>query len=658
MGHATGLLALAVRAALAVIPVRTKTANPAPGADLATLTVVTPESAKVGWVAVVVAHHQDGGSPLAGVGLQFTVDGASRRSATDASGAAELQVRDLRAGRHSVSVAFDGRVGSNRSYQPVIAYGEFDVAPLALRIQTVPAVAGVSFTITGDDYSQTLTSGDTGEVAFVIPAAGLARLSASMPPAAEKSKVLFSRWSDDAFLPDRQIRLQDDVSIDCGVRITYLTEIVFVGLDGHAVDPGRVGEVVLSGPNAEVIKLEAPYPPVWLTTPLPNRRSGQSGLHITPTPYSVASGLYDGLSVINRGEQRFTPTTGATWTIQLLLYDLRIRARDAVFGTYYANHTVVVIDPLGRKRQLVLDANSQATMTAGRGMYLVHVVASGISPAAPVALSRSQTATIPIISPRDIVLFFGSGLAAMILMFIAARRRRWIWRGIAGSARRLAGTRLGRRTASGIPGWGSSRTRSTLGDALAPAIAANVVPPAGARLLAMPPFLDRPRRLPRLGDRSLQFERPPPAGLADQLVHMGPGSGAMVPAIADIIGSPAMSSPGRWSIQQLVYEVRILAHGALVGNYRSDHPLLVTGPLGGRQLVTDGPGQVTMTAGRSVYLVRLSAPDMLAAATVTRDRAPSASDPLRPSRHPMLAIGYAGAAAVRRLVAALRTRRP
>jgi len=463
MRRAAALLALGI--AIGLVPTVAMAATPALApTGLATLTITTPQTTKVGQVAVIVAHLSDGVRPIVGASLQFAVDGGFRRVATDAGGEADLPVRDLNAGRHFVSVSFDGRLDSTHAYVPAYANASFDMAPLRLLIRTVPTVAGVGFTVSGSTFTEAMTTGAGGTVAFDIPESGFANLSVQLPPSDDRSKVTFSRWSDDAFIPDRQIRLQDDVSLDCGLRISYPTSVEFFGLQGRTVDPGRVSDVELTGPNAEVIKLEQPYPPSWLSTPLPPRRSGQPGLHITPTPYAVTAGNYDGLSVINRGEQRFTPGPGATWRIELLLYDLRIKARDAVFGTSYPYHTVIVTDPLGRTRQLVLDGKSQASMTAGRGMYLVHVIAPGISPAAPVALSRSQTATMPIISPGDIVLFFGSGMLAMIVLFIVARRRRWLWRGITGSARRLRTGPFNRQGLSAIAGGGMGIPSVLAGD--------------------------------------------------------------------------------------------------------------------------------------------------------------------------------------------------
>ena len=47
------------------------------------------------------------------------------------------------------------------------------------------------------------------------------------------------------------------------------SSLVVVGLDGTLLDPTRVSDVRISGPNAEVIQLQYPYAPIWLQTPMP-----------------------------------------------------------------------------------------------------------------------------------------------------------------------------------------------------------------------------------------------------------------------------------------------------------------------------------------------------------------------------------------------------
>jgi hypothetical protein len=355
--------------------------------------------------------------------MWFQVDSDPvRRAATDGGGVAQLHLRDLPAGDHTVVASY--YITFEKTW--VSVSGSFTVLPLFLTIRTIPAFPGVTFSLTGDTYSTTFVSDGQGMATVAIPLAGQPTLSATPPPADDSRRVTFARWSDDVLTSSRQLRIRNDVSIDYGLRISYLTRINFVAVDGKALDVGRVADVALNGPNAEVIKLQAPFAPVWLTTPLPSRPSGITGLHITPAPYSLATGTYDGLSVVNRGGLRYTPVLGGTWTIALLLYDLRIHARDAIFGTSYGNYRVAVVDPIGKKRELLLDNQGTASLTLGRGIYSVRVIAPGISPAAPVALSRSQTAVVPIISPRDIALLAGPSLALVAIMFVVARRRDWI----------------------------------------------------------------------------------------------------------------------------------------------------------------------------------------------------------------------------------------
>jgi hypothetical protein len=406
-------------------PTTTAAAVAAPelvASDWIDLTLPPPTKAGIEVVLQAYLHNSAGGIPNSTIWLVVDSDPV-RRAATDGGGVAQLHLRNLTAGDHTVVASYY----LNYLKAWVSVSGGFAILPLRLTIQTVPAMPGVTFNLTGDTYSSTFVSDGQGTAAIDVPEAGLPTLTATPPPADDTRRVIFARWSDDALTSTRQLRIGDDTLIDYGLRISYLTHFTFVAMDGKALDARRVDDVELSGPNAEVILLRAPYAPVWLSTAVPNRVSGQPALHITPAPYSVATGTYDGLSVVNRGGVRYTPVQGGVWTIALLLYDLRISARDAIFGTSYGNHRVAVVDPIGKKREVMLDSQGTASLTLGRGVYSVHVIAPGISPVAPVALSRSQTAVVPIISPRDIALLVGLSLALMVIMFVVARRRDWIF---------------------------------------------------------------------------------------------------------------------------------------------------------------------------------------------------------------------------------------
>lgn len=395
------------------------------------ITLNVPPAAAPGQKIFLSATMDTGGVPVASVHLRLLVDGRERRQArTNAQGRASFELLgNLAAGTHRITVEYLATHRRFRAIGQVLASASttIQIRPLIVAIRTVPAVPGVSFQLDG----RTFVSDGTGIARTTVATAGMHGLTVTLRDPDPTTHVEFGRWGDDAFAPARQIRVESDINLDAGLRIGYLTQLKFVGLNGIQVDGAKISDVWLSGPNAEAIHTAYPFPAVWLRTPLPTKRSGADGLYLTPTPYTVSTTNYDGLSVVDRGRQLFDPGTtykpGTTrvWSIPLLLFTMNIHAQDALFGASITR-PVLVTDPNGNRRQLQLDRHGNAVITVGRGNYLLHVLTGGISPLEPVALSRNKLAIVPIISFVDLAIV-GSAIGLTLLcLFLVGRRRGWL----------------------------------------------------------------------------------------------------------------------------------------------------------------------------------------------------------------------------------------
>jgi hypothetical protein len=154
---------------------------------------------------------------------------------------------------------------------------------------------------------------------------------------------------------------------------------------------------------------------------------GDNGLHVNAVPYAISTVNYDGLNVASTGQERYLPAEGGTWVVHLRLYSLTLRAKDAVFGTSLSR-AVTLTSPSGQQQQLRLDRNGQVSIVAGRGNYTARVHAAGISPLVPIALSRSQTADISVITPIDLAVLGFAFLAILAILFAVGRGRRRLLR--------------------------------------------------------------------------------------------------------------------------------------------------------------------------------------------------------------------------------------
>jgi hypothetical protein len=134
-----------------------------------------------------------------------------------------------------------------------------------------------------------------------------------------------------------------------------------------------------------------------------------------------------GTNVVNQGQQAFTPTISGTWTINLLLFDLTVHTTDAVTGSsLHGTAELVFPDSSSRTAPIGRDGSAQFTGLP-RGSYVVKLNTDGIAPTTPIALSRSQEATIRVISTFDIGLAVAFVVLSLLALLWIGRRRQLGW---------------------------------------------------------------------------------------------------------------------------------------------------------------------------------------------------------------------------------------
>ena len=373
------------------------------------ITLNLPGTVKAGQDFTADATVLASGVPVVGVGVHFLVDGfQNHQAATDSAGIAHFKQRGtISAGSHRIDASYGGASAS----------GTVNIVPLTLTVQVVPATAGVTVAL---DDKNSAVSDSKGNLALSVDTPGMHTLKTDLPADGEKVRYRFARWSDEATDQTRQVRVELDMALALGLRVSYLTSIHFADLDGRPLDPARVAGVALSGPNAEVLKLDYPYPAVWLQTAMPAKYTSENGLHLTPAPYSVGTAYYDSNNVASRGKERYLPDLRGEWTVKLLLFRLKLHAQDAILGSSLSK-PVTLTHPSGRKQTLGLDRDGETTLLLGRGNYLAFVQSPGVSPPAPIALSKSQTAVIPVITPVDLVIIVLTGVLVLAAVFALGR---------------------------------------------------------------------------------------------------------------------------------------------------------------------------------------------------------------------------------------------
>lgn len=282
-----------------------------------------------------------------------------------------------------------------------------------LRISTIPAVAGATFTFEG----QPIRTGADGVAIATITQEQRDRLSdpavrndaiAVTSPTVNLSKDVranFSGWYGNGAYKGGVETQTATFSFE------YLTSFTFVNTKGEPVQPSLLQSMQLKSSVGATIDLKSPDP-VWLE----GRRvtPGSGGVDVRDISYRINEVKVAGSNVVNSAQQQFFPTRRTTSTVRLLFFSVRFVATDAMFGGGVGKK-IQLEYPDGKIRTFALGSQHSVTVNdLPRGDYHVTVVGGGLRMARPLNISRNQQADLDVISYLDV------GLVVLVLAMVAA----------------------------------------------------------------------------------------------------------------------------------------------------------------------------------------------------------------------------------------------
>jgi hypothetical protein len=334
---------------------------------------------------------------------------------TDDQGAFSIKInKDLTAGKYLITADFKGA----HLLAPASAAVWVQVLPATIRVQTVPAIAGITFQMDGHHF----VSGQDGQASISIDQAGTYRLDVLLDQYHDPSQQIeFGRWSQESYQPSRDVQVPDNEVIQVGLNIFHKMSMKFVDLDGLPVDPSRITSISIRSIQGDVFTLKPGDTP-WLPASRTARR--QTGLEETQLLYSVNSVMIDGSNVVNSAQQRFYVNTDDTWTISLLLYSLRVTAKDGLFASPIGT-SVNILLPNGQTQNYPLDKSGILEIhSLARGIYRVSLLGvKGLGTNTPVALSRNQVVNLRIVTELDIAVVGLFGFLVAIGLIFYGRPR-------------------------------------------------------------------------------------------------------------------------------------------------------------------------------------------------------------------------------------------
>lgn len=356
------------------------------------------------------------GRPVSGKSIIFKINEAYLgQTNTNANGVFQQIIKkNLDAGEYEITATFSGT--HDLSYTS--ASTTLKILPADIQVQTVPAIAGVTFQLGGVQF----VTGDDGSADLKVDKAGQYRLEILPDLYSDPSqRIEFGRWEDESSQPFQDIQVPAKKIYQAGLNVYYQVGESFVGLDGHPVDPKRITEFIIRNGQGDSFTLnngEAQWIPVSRTI------RGVNGLQTTKLLYSVISVMVDGSNVVNQSQQQFYAKPNDSWKISLLFYSLRVTILDGLFGTAVGK-SINLVFPDGQVRNYPVDKAGTAEIhSLARGIYSIQVIGvKGMGNSTPVALSKNQEITMKILTYLDLAIVGSLGTLLALGLLLYGRRR-------------------------------------------------------------------------------------------------------------------------------------------------------------------------------------------------------------------------------------------
>lgn len=419
-----GLLAFSLQA-FWVLPVSASPLDPQkdpagskPAASTTQIILVAPSDTDLGSPFTLIGALKDQtGAGIPEKSITFSVFGEYlTQTRTQADGTFNFQVnKDLAAGSYWLTASFNGA----HLLDPSSANTVLNIKPAKVLVQTVPATAGIKFKMD----ERTFVTGENGLTSVQIYKVGTYRLEVLIDAfQAPEKQVKFGRWSEESYIPARDVRVPGNDVVQVGLNIFHQVKQTFVDLDGYPVDPSRISGITIKSAQGDVFNFTSPQTS-WIPTSRTARR--EQGLEETKLQYSVISVMIDGSNVVNQAQQRFYANPNDNWTISLILYTLHIDARDGLFGSPVGK-SVNLQFPDGHIKNYPLDKSATIDIhSLARGIYHVELDGTnGMNSNIPVALSRNQELSVKVITYLDMAVV--SGISAAFALGLLFYGRPWL----------------------------------------------------------------------------------------------------------------------------------------------------------------------------------------------------------------------------------------
>ena len=296
--------------------------------------------------------------------------------------------------------------------------------PITLTLKTVPALAGVRFTVDGHllvTDSKGMTS-YTAQHDYVGHRLSVVSGSVATPT----RRFQFHRWAgqrdpNQAFSRTVSgLPLRSNYVITAAFTVQKQVMPRVVRPDGTPLDASQVSSITARSDTGAMVDLPLGEP-TWLDGFRPSFH--HSVLSVRPVTYSLQSVIVRGSNVVDAGRQTFTPTTTVNPIFTTQFHDLVITGHDAIFKSRLGTSATVTY-PDGGTVTVPLGAEHTAKLTnLPRGTYKVSIEAgTAIVGVQQFGLSKDKTADLIVISALDLAILFGVLLIIAVALLVIGRQ--------------------------------------------------------------------------------------------------------------------------------------------------------------------------------------------------------------------------------------------
>jgi hypothetical protein len=284
-----------------------------------------------------------------------------------------------------------------------------------LTVATVPPVPGMQFAVDGRVFA----ADARGVASILITKAQREALRANrgahltvVQPVFNSSpgvRARFTGWSGPGQyrsggpVPEEYQRATFDMD--------YLTSFRFATVAGDSVRATSLASMHLMSSLGDRVRID-PEQSQWLQGS--RTATGALGLQSRAVSYRVQAVRTAGVNAVNRGQQQFFPSRQHQVDVQLLFFNVRFSARDALLGSATGSSLLLQYPDRHTKTFPLAQGRPVTVRDLPRGTYHVTVRGAGPEMSQKLTVSKDQTADFDTVTWIDVAL----GLALLLLIAI------------------------------------------------------------------------------------------------------------------------------------------------------------------------------------------------------------------------------------------------